>query len=226
MNDYHIRCTERATRVQSFGVANATSEPSAKVPLLFAKLDGIIDQLNAARVGQVRTPVSKEALLEAIFSDFKDIARTARAIALEEPGFPTNEFRFPSDYSENTAATHGDYLLNLLEHDAGQSPDQIAAKEILRSKFIGFELPVDFVADLRADRGALDAANAAKHQDNQKGLQSTAAISALLNDAQDVVAQLDAVMRNRFSRDAAKLHAWKQTSRVERGARHSGVAVP
>jgi hypothetical protein len=32
-------------------------------------------------------PVSKPALLAALFADFKDIARTSRAIAIEEPDF-------------------------------------------------------------------------------------------------------------------------------------------
>ena len=161
MNDHALRRSDRATRVQSFGVANAADfAPGSKAALLFPALDSILEKLLGVRVGQLRTPVGKPALLDALFADFKDIARTSRAIAIEEPGFSSAAFRFPADYTEATATTHADSLLTLLEDDA-----------VLSAKFIAFEMPADFVADLRTDRDALDGSNSGKHSDNFEGLE-------------------------------------------------------
>lgn len=52
--------------------------------------------LLGARVGQLRAPVGKPALLAALFADFKDLARTSRVIAIEEPDFSSAAYRFPS----------------------------------------------------------------------------------------------------------------------------------
>lgn len=38
----------------------------------------------------------------------------------------------------------------------------------LRARFIAYEVPADFVEDLRSDRNALAACNAVKHSDNQE----------------------------------------------------------
>jgi hypothetical protein len=209
MNDHALRRSDRATRVQSFGVANAADfAPGSKAALLFPALDSILEKLLGVRVGQLRTPVGKPALLDALFADFKDIARTSRAIALEEPGFSSAAYRFPADYTEATATTHADSLLTLLEDDA-----------VLRAQFIAFEMPADFVADLRTDRDALDGSNSGKHSDNFEGLESTAAIETLLGEAQDLITRLDTVMHNKYSRNPDKLLAWKSAARVERAGR-------
>jgi hypothetical protein len=112
-----LRRSDRATRVQTFGIANAADfAPGSKATLLFPALDSVLENLLGARVGQLRTPVGKPALLDALFADFKDIARTSRAIA---------------DYTEAAATTHADSLLTLLEDNTaagGDTPAQLAAK--------------------------------------------------------------------------------------------------
>jgi hypothetical protein len=127
-----LRRSDRATRVQTFGIANAADfAPGSKATLLFPALDSVLENLLGARVGQLRTPVGKPALLDALFADFKDIARTSRAIALEEPGFSSAAYRFPADYTEAAATTHADSLLTLLEDNTaagGDTPAQLAAK--------------------------------------------------------------------------------------------------
>ena len=128
--------------------------------------------------------------------------------AIEEPGFSSAAYRFPANYTEAAATTHADSLLTLLEGDA-----------VLSAKFIAFEMPADFVADLRADRDALDGSNSGKHSDNFEGVESTAAIETLLGEAQDLITRLDTVMHNKYSRNPDKLLAWKSASRVERAGR-------
>lgn len=226
MNDRDILRTDRASRVQTFGIDNAGDfAPTSKGRELFLKLDPILEKLLRARVGQVRTPVGKKTAISALFADFKDIARTSRSIALEDSGFPASTYRYPSDYTEATATTHSDSLLKLLEDNTapvaagGDTPEQLSAKAALRAKFIAFEMDADFVEDLRADRDALDGINRGKHSDNHEGVESTAAIDTLLDEAQDIVTLLDAIMHNKYRGNPDKLHAWKRAARIERAAR-------
>ncbi len=220
MDDENIRRFDRATRVQSFGRDHAAElAPGGKAATLFASLDPIIAKLTEARVGQLRGPVGKATLIEALSEDFKDIARTSRAIALDEPGFNPAPFRHPGQYEETPVTTHADALLTLLENQATDTPARLAEKTALRAKFVAYEIAADFVEDLRADRDALDACNAAKHSDNQEGVQSTATIDALLLQVNQIVTRLDAAVQNKYKTQPEVLAAWKSASRIERAAR-------
>ena len=135
MNDRNIRRFERATRVQTFGRDHAADfAPGGKAAVLFEELGSLVTSLTAARVGQLRGPAGKEAVIEALSEDFKDIARTARAIALDEPGFPVAAYRHPATSVETPVTTHADALLLLLEDQATDTPAQITAKAALRAK--------------------------------------------------------------------------------------------
>ncbi len=233
MNDRDLRRSDRAQRVETFGIDNASDFlPGTKALELFADLRQIIADLVIARVGQLRTPVTKQTLLDALFADFKDIARTSRAIALDEPGFNSAAYRFPANYSEATAVTHAEALLKILENndkpvsEGGDTLEQKAAKAALRTKFIGFEITADFVQDLRADLKAIRDINSGKVSDNLEGVENTAAIDTLLSKAQGVITRLDAVMQNKYSRNPDKLIAWKSASHVERAPKKAGATTP
>ncbi len=218
MNDRDLRRSDRATRVQTFGLDNAAGFlPGTKAAGFFTDLGGILAELIKARVGQIRTPVAKQTLLDALFADFKDIARTARAIALDEPAFPSAAFRFPADYSEATATTHAEALLELLEG---------AENSALRAKFIAFEISPGFVEDLRADLQAIRDINSGKTSDNLEGVENTAAIDTLLGQAQGIITRLDAIMQNKYNNNPDKLTAWKSASHVERAAKKAEPAAP
>ena len=226
MDDRNIRRFTRATRVQTFGRVNAADfTPGSRTTHLFAELDPILAELTAARVGQLRGPVGKPALIDALSADFKDIARTARAIKLDDPTFPDADYRHPLTAVETPITTHADALLGLLENQATDTPAQLTAKAALRARFIAYELPADFVADLRADRDALDACNSGKHNDNLEGVESTAAIDTLLGQAQAIITRLDAAIQNKYSRAPDKLTAWKSASHTERTARKAEAPV-
>lgn len=224
MDDRNIRRFERATRVQTFGRDNAADfTPGSRAAALFLELDPVVLALTEARVGQLRGVVGKPVLIDALSLDFKDIARTSRAIKLDDPTFPDDDYRHPATSVEIPATTHADSLLSLLENQAADTPAQLAAKAALRAKFIAYELPADFVADLRADRDALDDCNSGKHSDNLEGVESTSAIDTLLGDAQAIITRLDAAIQNKYSRDPDKLAAWKSASRTERPAKKAAT---
>jgi hypothetical protein len=212
MDNRNIRRFERATRVQTFGRDNAADiDPGSKAAGFFLALDPVVAKLVLARVGQLRGVVGKPTLIENLSLDFKDIARTSRAIRLDEPGFDDSVYRHPGTSVETTVTTHADSLLKLLEDDTrpvadgGDTPDQLAAKAALRVKFIAYEIAADFVEDLRRDRDALDDCNS--------------------GDAQDIITRLDAAIQNKYSRDPDKLAAWKSASRIERAPKKSEAPV-
>jgi hypothetical protein len=226
MDDRNIRRFNRATRVQTFGRENATDfTAGSKLTALFADLDPIVLELTEARVGQLRDIVGKPALIGELSLDFKDIARTSRAIKLDEPGFDDSPYRHPATSVETPVTTHADSLLTLLEDAAADTPAQLAAKAALRAKFIAYELPADFVEDLRRDRDALDLCNAGKHSDNLEGVESTSAIETLLGSAQAIITRLDAAIQNKYSRNPDKLAAWKSASRTERAPKKAAAPV-
>lgn len=227
MDDRNIRRFERATRVQTFGRAYAADfTPGSKAAEHFAALDPIVVKLTDARVGQIRGPVGKPVLIDALSADFKDIARTARAIKLDDAVFSDAPFRHPATSVEVAVATHADSLLNLLEDSPNDTGAQLAIKAALRAQFIAYELPADFVQDLRADRDALNDCNANKHSDNLEGVASTSAIDTLLGEAQAIITRLDAAIRNKYRIDPDKLAAWKSASHTERPAKKAPPSAP
>lgn len=227
MDDHNIRRYQRATRVLTFCRDRADEfTPTSKITTHADALATIIEKLERARVGQLRSPVGKPSLIEALNIDFKDIFRTARAIRLDDPTFPAAAYRHPRTKAETPVATHADALLALLEDQPTDTQAQKTAKAALRARFIDYELPADFVADLRADRDALTQSNQAKHSDNEEGLASTAEIEELLGKASEMVTRLDAAILNKYRNSPSTIAAWKSISRVERAPRKAKPAAP
>ncbi len=222
MQDRDQRRYDRLTRVQTFGRQNTEEfAPGSKAKTHFAHIDQHLTGLDDAKAGQSPARVSKETLLDALVLDFKNIARTARAIALQENGFAA-PYRIPDNPSEAAITTHADALLKLLEDnnapiaEGGDTPAQKTAKAALRTRFTAYELPADFVADLRADREAIREANQHNQGENQGGVENTALIGQILRKAATDVQELDTIMHNKYARQPEKLRAWQSASRVER----------
>ena len=216
MNDRDILRHDRLDRVNTFGIENHSDLPAGCEAIArFANVATVSGKLNDFKVGQLRGPASLQTLLDALWLDFKDIARTARAIDLDEPGF-IGSYRLPGDPTESSIKTHADALLARLADAPGDIPALLAEKAALRAKFIGKLTPTDFVEDLRADRDAIDGKNLTNTAGNLKGLESTEGIGLLLLEGGQEVTRLDAMMQNLYRSNPAKLHAWLAASRVER----------
>jgi hypothetical protein len=221
MNDRDILRHERLDRVNTFGIENHADLPAGCEAITrFANVATFSGKLNGFKVGQLRGPASLQVLLDALWLDFKDIARTARAIDLDEPGF-IGFYRLPGEPTESNIKTHADSLLARLEDALADTPAQLAEKAALRAQFIGKLIPADFVEDLRADRDAIDGKNLATTADNLEGLESTESIGVLLIEGGKEVTRLDAMMQNLYRRNPAKLHAWLAASRVERSPKRN-----
>lgn len=216
MNDRDQRRYNRLTRVQTFGRENAADfAPGGKAQTHFGNVDQHLIALDAAKAGQNPARVSKETLLDALLLDFKNISRTARSIALTQNGF-AEPYRIPDNPSESAITTHADALLLILEDQAEDSAATKTAKAALRAQFIAYELPTDFVEDLRDDREAVRNANQHNQGETQEGVENTFLIGQILGQAADDIQKLDAIIHNKYTRDPAKLRAWQSASHVER----------
>ena len=216
MNVRDERRYERTTRVQTFGRANAADFASgAKALTHFTNIDDHIARLDLAKAGQTPARVSKETLLDALWLDLQNIARTARSIELTETNFVA-PYRLPDNSAESAITTHADALLQRLEDQSGDSAATKKAKAALRARFTVYELPDDFVAGLRSARAAITEANQHNQDEVQGGVESTGLIGHLLGRAGNDVTELDAIMHNKYARQPEKLRAWQSASRVER----------
>jgi hypothetical protein len=143
--------------------------------------------------------------------DLEAINRTARAMANEVPGID-EKFRVPR--AENDGL--------LLQAARAFVTDATP----LSAQFIAHELPSNFIADLIADIAAMEAAIS----DQSGGLGTHVAAGAAIDDMIDsgvlTVRKLDAIMKNKYWNDPARLAEWTSASHTERAPRRSEAAAP
>jgi len=226
MNDRDVRRYERATRVQTFGNQNAADfAVGAKAIAHFATLDDLIQQVDQAKADQNPSRVSKASLLDALQLDLKNIARTARSVEFNENGFAA-PYRLPDNPAEIALIAHADAVLGRLEDQPADSAAVKTAKAALRTKFVAYELPADFVTALRADRKAVADANQLNQSEVQDGVENTRLIGELLTQINDEITQLDAIMYNKYTRHPEKLRAWQSASHLERAPQRAKKPAP
>jgi hypothetical protein len=139
----------------------------------------------------------------------QNILRTAQAIALDEPEF---DDRFPLlQQNEASLLTAADAVLAQL-----QDPSVV-------KKFLAYELPADFVSDLQASRAAVAEVKGKVHADRVSNVESTAAIDRLIGEGVSIVATLNAIMHNKYSRATDKLRAWHTACHINRAKRSKGA---
>ena len=224
MNDRDIRRQDRATRVQTFGVKNdADFAAGGKAKTHFANIDGFLVDLGEAKAGQTPNRASKSTLLDALGLDLQNIARTARQIEQKENGFAA-PYRIPDNTSESAITTHTDALLLRLEDQPADTAAVKTAKAALRARFVEYEMSADFVAHLRADRDAITEANQHNQDENLGGVENTELIGQLLDKINFEIAELDAIMYNKYARQPEKLRAWQSASHVERAPQRAKAA--
>lgn len=205
MNDRENRRYNMFTSVQTFGTdRSADFAAGTKAATHFANLTQIIKDLDLAKAGQTGgRATAKAVLLDALRLDLQNIARTARAIDASEPGF-ADKYRLPEGGSQTALITTADAIALEL------------AKPGSAAKFIAYELPADFVQDLKDDLQAIRDADSSMDSDDQDGVASTAAVSRLIKAGMAEVEQLNAIMRNKYARTPEVLRAWESASHIER----------
>ena len=136
-----------------------------------------------------------------------------RAIAETQPGF-ADKYRLPDNPNQTALLTTADAVVQEL------------AQPGIPAKFLAYEMPADFVQDLKDDLAAIRSADDDMESDDQSGVASTAAVGRLIRAGMAEVTQLDAIMRNKYARTPDKLRAWQSASHIERAPQREKRSKP
>ena len=215
MSDRAIHRFDVDSRVQTFGKDHtADFAAGSKAAGHFAALAQTITDLDTAKAGQDGgTATAKAVLFDALRLDLQNIARTARAIAETQPGF-ADKYRLPDNPSQTALLTTADAVVQEL------------AQPGIPAKFLAYEMPADFVQDLKDDLVAIRSADDDMESDDQSGVASTAAVGRLIRAGMAEVTQLDAIIKNKYARTPDKLRAWQSASHIERAPQREKKPAP
>jgi hypothetical protein len=208
-------------RVRDFGSEEATSFPPATLGgQLFATVSAAaielashvskqISGVNAAKQGTSTKAGAREALHAAM----DRIRRTARAMSQTIPGVD-KKFRFAVNLTDQV-------LL-------GTAQAFVTEATPLRAEFISFAMPADFIEELQTLITDFERALSAQNVGKEHKVHATAAIEEVLARALAAVRQLDAIVRNVFHDQPAKLAAWESARHIERAPKKNkpGATTP
>jgi hypothetical protein len=212
MTDKDIRRYETFLRSRQFKQAEGAQFASnSYANELFTKLEGITTELDSHKNAQdsglstaQQGTESKAVARDELEQTLEAISRTAKAMSRAVPGIE-NKFRFSRELKDQELLTRARAIA------ADATP--------FLAEFVKRGLPADFLDDLNEDIEEFAAALNRREGGRETHVSATAAINDLIERGMDVLRELDAVMRNIFRSDPARLAAWLSASRVERAPR-------
>lgn len=218
MNDKDVRSADMVLRVRDFGAEQAGSFPPATLGgQLFATVNAaaielashVSKQISGANAAKQGTS-TKAGAREALHATMDRIRRTARAMSLTIPGVD-KKFRFAVNLTDQV-------LL-------GTAQAFVTAATPLRAEFISYAIPADFIEDLQALIADFERAVSAQNVGKEHKVSARAAIEVVLARALAAVRQLDAIVRNTFHDQPAKLAAWESARHIERAPKKNKPAT-
>lgn len=220
MRDVERRTSEMFARCSEFGAAEAASFPATGLGgKLFADLKAVNVELDTHATRQSSGASSAEqgtttkgAAREALRDDLATISRTARAMAEETPGLD-DKFRLPRGRANDQT---------LLADARAFATDALP----LKATFIEYGMPAYFLEDLDEDIADFEAALNAQSTGKRQRVAATAAIDDLIERGMNIARRLDAIVRNTFRDNPAKLAAWLSARHIERSPRRKKDAAP
>jgi hypothetical protein len=219
MKDNVIRRYEMFVRVRDFGIANAASfQSSAFAGEQFTLISSVINELSGHAVAQAsgggtsrQGTGMRAALREELREDLIAISRTARAIALNNPGFE-DKFRLPRNVGDQT-------LLNTALTFASEAKPFV-------SEFVKRELPANFLEELDSTVKVFEKTISEQNLAKQTRITATAAIDTAIDQGMDAVRELDSIVKNKFANDPARLSAWESAKHTMRAPRSPAAVEP
>jgi hypothetical protein len=151
-----------------------------------------------------RAVEQKSVLRSGVRRKMKDIARTARAVNINDAGFQ-RLFRIPDGNSDQILiASAREFIAKATEHKAA---------------FIALGMPETLIADLETDVNALEQANNEKSAAQTKTVGATAEIDKQIDLAMDAAVIVNAAMQNVYRDNPAKLAEWASARHIKRTKR-------
>ena len=218
MNDLERRQYEMMLRVSEFGAIHIADLPANSLggESLVAVRE-VIENLKefdsnhlSHRTSKRRNTTITASAREALLEDLRLIARCARAMARRVPAID-DKFRLPKRMS--------DHALAAMARTFAADADPFSAE------FVRYEMPANFLEDLKADIAAFEQASQNRTALGMNATASADAIDDAIATGLDAVRDLDAVVRVKYRDDAATLAAWTRASHVERPARAAKAAA-
>lgn len=214
-------------RVQIFGQTYIVDFATGSVAVTnFGVIGQVITGLDNAKI--LQKPGDDTAygvLVHNIRLDVENIARTAKAIDQDQPGF-ADAFRLPDNYNPGSWLDTADKFIQQLAVQTSDTPAAQAAKAALVAQFVAHEMDANFVAHLQADRAAVTGDAGQREDKRETGVGNTAIIRTLIDQGLKAVNNLDAIMHNKYDSQPDKLAAWLTASHVERATRHATTPAP
>jgi|GEM_PF-811748 len=207
MTDHEHAIYEALKSTREFGSKYAAQFPdTSKAKPAFARLPALLSEIGPddTKPGKDASPATakKQSQIDEVRADLLAIAETARTIALDEPGFSA-AFKMGDESQRATIQTANDFLKALAK------PDAVA-------KFIAYDLPDDFVADLQADLAAIGVTGEEQDEDKREAVGDTEKIRVLIQEGSDLLKILNTSVRNKFRDQPTILAEWQTASHVRR----------
>ena len=213
MTDRQNATNQAFERIQSFGKTHATDFPTgsrgaASLTIIGNSVAGLKN--SSAQPGTSASPATEQKVevIDSLREDLKAIARTARAIEEADggPGFAT-PYTLPRDRSNRDLIAAARSFLITFEKDAA-----------LAAHFIAYEIPDNFVADLRSDLADFDAATSDQAEDRSEGVGDTTSTREHFKLGKAALLQLSAIAQNKYRTQPALLAAWRTAAHIDRAA--------
>lgn len=217
MNDRERNILNMFVATREFDRANSADyaslpDAAAKFAIVGAAIDAL-ENLGGEQVSgeRGRAVEQKSVIRAAIRRKMKDLARTARALNFEDPGF-RRLFRVPDDNSDQKLLAAA---REFVEEGNLHKPD-----------FLRLGVPATLIDELADDIDALETATGAASAANTETVGATAGIDEQIELGMDAEEFLDAMMKNVYRRNHVKLAEWMSARHVRRSRRNSDAPTP
>ncbi len=210
MNDHEYAIYEALNGAHEFGGTYAASFPETSNALRdFARIPALLGEIapGDSRPGLAASPATgkKQSLIDEVRSDLIAIAKTARTIADQDPGFDTT-FKVGDISHRSTVETARHFLREL-------------TRPGVAAKFIAYDLPPDFVAHLEQDLAAITETSEDQKEDKREAAGENEKLRSLIREGKELLFRLNTSVRNRFRNQPAILAEWQTASHVRRQRR-------
>lgn len=207
MNALENRQLEMFARVRDFGVARTDDFAAGTLGQeLFASLSQVVANLETHATSQTsqrneakKTTASKTAVRETLLASLAALQRTARILALDDPGLE-NSFRLPRKVTDQSLLTAARAM--------------VARATPLSAELIRHELPADFVTKLTAQITALEETITNRSEARSAQVTATASIGQMSEQGLALVQRLEVLVRNKYVSEPQTLAAWETARRV------------
>jgi hypothetical protein len=201
-------------RVRDFGQAHRALFPDSSVGgQAFATVAAAVAELSehaVAKMSSAREGI--RAMKDArhwLVDRLEAIARTARAIAVDHPGFD-DSFRLPRQYSHEALVT----IARVFIQDA----------EATKNQFVAHGLAETFVAELQKLLGTFEQAARDREAGRSARIAAHAGIEKGLLAGLAAVRKLDVIVANQLEHDPTTLAVWERERRVDSARRPKATA--